>query len=121
MKRDAIKKKFLELDDVVRGKKIWNTPLFYDFLQGKRDYDCTPWGNATYNVCGWKAPCYLVTDGHVSSFADFISDTEWEKYGPKKDSRCTNCMAHCGFEATAALLTTKSMKDMLRMAYWTVF
>jgi hypothetical protein len=119
--RKDIQKKFLELSDVIYGDKIWNTPLFYDFLVGKREYDCTPWGNVTYNVCGWKAPCYLVTDKHFERYQDFISETNWGKYGPNKDKRCTNCMAHCGFEASAALLTSKSLKDMLRMAKWTFF
>jgi len=117
--RRAIVEKFRDLEDVVRGKKVWNTPLFYDFLQGKRDYPCTPWGNVTYNVCGWKAPCYLITDGHYPSYNDFINQVSWEKYGPARDQRCENCMAHCGFEATVALTSTNSIVDMLKMAKWT--
>ncbi|MBI3540986.1 MAG: adenosyl-hopene transferase HpnH, partial [Deltaproteobacteria bacterium] len=34
-------------------KKEWQfnqSPLFLRFLQGKEDYQCTPWGNPTYNV-----------------------------------------------------------------------
>lgn len=119
--KDAIVGKFRELSDVTSRPKVWNTPLFYDFLQGKRDYPCTPWGNVTYNICGWKAPCYLVTDGHYTSYDDFISKVDWEKYGPKSDPRCKNCMAHCGFEATVALTSTNSIGDMLTMAKWTLF
>ena len=29
---------------------------FLDFLQGKRDYQCTPWGNPNYSVLGWQNP-----------------------------------------------------------------
>ena len=119
--RTAIVEKFKALDDVVRGPRVWNTPLFYDFLQGKRDYSCTPWGNVTYNVCGWKAPCYLVTDRHYERYSDFINDIDWERYGPGRDRRCANCMAHCGFEATVALSSMKSVGDILRMAKWTLF
>lgn len=119
--KDAIVEKFQKLDDVVRGRKIWNTPLFYDFLQGRRDYPCTPWGNVTYNVRGWKAPCYLVTDSHYDSYRNFIDLVNWGNYGPRRDRRCSNCMAHCGFEATVALTATSSMRDALRMARWTFF
>jgi hopanoid biosynthesis associated radical SAM protein HpnH len=119
--KEAIIEKFCELKDVTSRPKIWNTPLFYDFLEGKREYPCTPWGNVTYNICGWKAPCYLITDEHHSSYDDFISKVDWNKYGPKSDPRCKNCMAHCGFEATVALNSTGSLSDILKMARWTLF
>ncbi len=118
--RNAIIEKFTELKDVTDGSRIWNTPLFYDFLQGKRDYPCTPWGNVTYNVCGWKAPCYLITDAHYERYAEFLSNVDWDKYGPGKDERCTNCMVHCGFEASVALSVTDNFRDMLRMGKWTL-
>lgn len=117
--RGAIVEKFRDIDDVVRRKSIWNTALFYDFLQGRRDYQCTPWGNVTYNVCGWRAPCYLIADGHYASYDDFIEKVDWDRYGPGRDRRCKNCMAHCGFEATVALTATDSIRDALRMARWT--
>jgi hopanoid biosynthesis associated radical SAM protein HpnH len=117
--RDAIIQKFTELADVTKGPRIWNTPLFYDFLKGKREYPCTPWGNVTYNICGWKAPCYLITDRHYDTYDEFINDVRWERYGPSCDPRCKNCMAHCGFEATVALSSYKSVRDALRMASWT--
>ena len=36
------------------------SPLFQEFLMGKRDFACTPWGMPTYNVFGWQKPCYLL-------------------------------------------------------------
>ncbi len=118
--RDAIIEKFRELRSTTKTKRIWNTPLFYDFLSGGRDYPCTPWGNVTYNVLGWKAPCYLITDGHYADFGEFMEKVKWEDYGPGKDKRCANCMAHCGFEPTVALTSTKSLRDALTMARWTL-
>ena len=32
------------------------SPLFLEFLMGKRDYACTPWGMPTYNLFGWQKP-----------------------------------------------------------------
>ncbi len=119
--RSAIKEKFGILRRAGRGRKIWSTPLFLDFLAGKRDFECTPWGNVTYNFCGWKAPCYLITDGHHSTFEGFMKDVDWGKYGPGRDPRCKNCMCHCGFEPTVALTTTSNIRDALTMARWTLF
>ncbi len=119
--RDAIKQKFAALRQAGRSKKVWSTPLFLDFLTGARDYACTPWGNVTYNVKGWKAPCYLITDDHYDSFDSFMNDVDWNKYGPGNDKRCTNCMCHCGFEPTVALTATSTLKDALTMTKWTLF
>jgi hopanoid biosynthesis associated radical SAM protein HpnH len=86
-------------------KKTWrfnHSPNFIAFLQGKIDYDCTPWGNPTYNVFGWQKPCYLLGDGFVPTFKELIEDTEWSRYGQKGwDERCKDCMVHCGYEASA--------------------
>src|SRR5207244_3268331 len=30
------------------------SPLFLEFLMGKRHYPCTPWGMPTYNIFGWQ-------------------------------------------------------------------
>lgn len=119
--REEIVKKFAEIEKFLKGYRTWSTPLYIDFLRGKRDYRCTPWGNVTYNIRGWKAPCYLITDGHFDTFKDFLSGVDWVKYQSGQDLRCKNCMVHCGFEATAALETGKSIKDVLKMAWWTVF
>ena len=57
-----------------RSKK-WRfnqSPLFLEFLMGKRDYDCTPWGIPTYNIFGWQKPCYLLGEGYVKTFKELI-------------------------------------------------
>lgn len=121
MVKDAITKKFRALGSIAKHPRVWSTPLFLDFVSGRRDYPCTPWGNVTYNILGWKAPCYLITDGHHASFDDFISKVEWDKFGPGRDARCLNCMVHCGFEPTVALTASSSFRDAIRMASWTLF
>jgi hopanoid biosynthesis associated radical SAM protein HpnH len=86
-------------------KKSWKfnlSPLFLRFLQGKIDFECTPWGNPTYNVFGWQKPCYLLQDGYVKTFKELMETTEWDKYGHKSgNEKCADCMVHCGYEATA--------------------
>jgi hopanoid biosynthesis associated radical SAM protein HpnH len=100
-------------------RKKWrlnHTPLFLDFLEGKVDYQCTAWGIPSYSVFGWQRPCYLMADGYAKTYKDLVETTEWEKYGRGRDPRCANCMAHCGYEPTAVLETTKSFKQSLRAA-----
>jgi hopanoid biosynthesis associated radical SAM protein HpnH len=85
-------------------KKHWDfnqSPLFLEFLAGKRDYQCTPWGNPTYNIFGWQRPCYLLQDGYATSFKELIETTDWDRYGTGRNEECPDCMVHCGYEASA--------------------
>jgi len=120
LKREEIQKKFQTILGFSNKYRLWNTPLFLEFCAGIREYKCTPWGNVTYNVEGWKAPCYLITDRHYKNYNDFIAEVDWDYYTKGTDRRCQNCMAHCGFEATAALEVNNSLKDMLKMTWWTL-
>ncbi|HLI01294.1 MAG TPA: adenosyl-hopene transferase HpnH [Acidimicrobiales bacterium] len=101
-------------------RKKWrlnHSPLFLDFLEGKVDFQCTPWGIPSYSVFGWQRPCYLMADGYCETYAELIETTDWDKYGRGKDPRCANCMAHCGYEPSAVMATTKSVRQSLRAAF----
>ena len=102
LRRDRTKKLFRQ---VFAGKKwdLNHSPFFLDFLQGKREYQCTPWGNPNYSVLGWQKPCYLMADGYVQTFQELLAETPWDKYGTGRDPRCADCMVHCGYEATAVM------------------
>jgi hopanoid biosynthesis associated radical SAM protein HpnH len=100
-------------------RKHWrlnHSPLFLDFLEGKVEYQCTPWGVPSYSVFGWQRPCYLMADGYTETYQELIETTDWDSYGRGRDSRCANCMAHCGYEPSAVLATTKSLRQMVRAA-----
>jgi hopanoid biosynthesis associated radical SAM protein HpnH len=94
--------------------RLNHSPLFLDFLEGKVDFECTPWGIPSYSLFGWQRPCYLMADGYAETYKELIETTEWERYGRGRDPRCANCMAHCGYEPTAVLATTKSLRQSLR-------
>ncbi len=103
-------------------RKRWrlnHTPLFLDFLEGKVDYQCTPWGIPSYSVFGWQRPCYLMADGYTTTYKELLETTDWSKYGRGRDPRCDNCMAHCGYEPSAVLATQKSLREALRAAVGT--
>jgi hopanoid biosynthesis associated radical SAM protein HpnH len=98
-------------------RKKWrlnHSPLFLDFLEGKRDFQCTAWGIPSYSVLGWQRPCYLMSDGYVSSYKELVETTDWSKYGRGKDPRCANCMAHCGYEPSAVIASMGSLRESLR-------
>ncbi len=99
------------------NRKRWrlnHSPLFLDFLEGDKDFACTAWGIPSYSLFGWQKPCYLMNDGYVKTYRELIDTTDWDSYGRGKDDRCANCMAHCGYEPTAVLATTTSLKESLR-------
>ncbi len=86
-------------------KKHWRfnqSPLFLEFLMGQREYECTPWGNPTFNIFGWQKPCYLLQDGYVDTFDELMATTDFEAYGRASGNpSCQQCMVHCGYEPTA--------------------
>ena len=100
-------------------RKKWrlnHSPLFLDFLEGERDFECTPWGIPSYSLLGWQRPCYLLDDGYALTYKELIETTDWNAYGRGKDPRCDNCMAHCGYEPTAVLATMGSLRESIRAA-----
>jgi MoaA/NifB/PqqE/SkfB family radical SAM enzyme len=99
--------KFAKIEEWMNRYTFFGTPIYFEFLAGKRDLTCSAWAIPTRNIRGWKGPCYLMTDAHYSSYAELLEKVEWDKYGVvdgvARDSRCENCMVHCGYEPTATL------------------
>ena len=118
MTRDDIRAKFKEAERLLGKYRMMSSPVYLEFLSGKRELTCTAWGNPTRNVKGWKGPCYLITDEHHATFRDLMDKTEWEKYGYGKDPRCEHCMVHCGYEPSAALGVNSKLGDSLKMLLW---
>ncbi len=116
--RDDIHRKFKDIDRMNRRFKLNSTPVYLDFLKGRRDLPCTAWGNPTYNVNGWRGPCYLIADGHYRTFEELMTKTPWESYGQGNDPRCEHCMMHCGFEPSAALGINSKPGDNWKLLSW---
>ena len=124
--RERTKKLFSQI--LANRKRSWKfnlSPNFLEFLQGNVDYECTPWGNPTYNIFGWQKPCYLLQDGYVPTFKQLMEETEWENYGHRSgNEKCRDCMVHCGYEASSVDDTFGSVPGFARtvkaaMAYGT--
>ncbi len=104
LNRRKTKELFRRVFALGKGRKwrLQHSPLYLDFLAGNQDYRCTPWGMPTRNVFGWQKPCYLLGEGYASSFKELMETTDWDNYGTGRYEKCANCMAHCGYEPTAA-------------------
>jgi MoaA/NifB/PqqE/SkfB family radical SAM enzyme len=110
--RKMTRQKFAKIEEWGQRFTIFGTPVYQEFLAGKRELTCTAWAIPTRNVRGWKAPCYLMTDGHYPRYQEMLDKVVWDKYGVvegvARDPRCENCMMHCGYEQSAALVGTFS-------------
>jgi hopanoid biosynthesis associated radical SAM protein HpnH len=96
--------------------------LFLEFLMGKRDFRCTPWGMPTYSIFGWQKPCYLLQDGYAETFNELMTTTEWDNFGTESGNpKCANCMVHSGYEASGVDYTFSSLKGLLAAAKATLF
>ena len=105
-----------------RSWKFNQTPLFLEFLQGRWDLDCTPWGSPTYNQFGWQRPCYLLDEGYCDSFSELMTSTDWDRYGhTSQNDKCRDCMVQCGFEPTAVAETFGSLGGFFRTVQRTLF
>src|SRR5262245_62043037 len=113
--REMTRKKFAKILDWGKMFTIFGTPVYQEFLAGKRELTCTAWAIPTYNVKGWKAPCYLMTDGHYAGYQEMLREVKWENYGvvdgKARDPRCENCMVHCGYDPSGALGTNYQRGD----------
>jgi len=108
LSRQKTKQLFRDIFDIGKATGMlnkWNlnhSKIYLDFLAGNQEFECTPWGMPTRNVFGWQKPCYLLGEGYVSTFKELMETTEWQKYGTGNYEKCADCMAHCGYEPTAA-------------------
>ena len=120
LNRQRTKTYFRKLFDIQRerGSKwsLSHSPLYLDFLAGNQEMQCTPWGMPTRNVFGWQKPCYLLGEGYAATYAELMETTEWDKYGTGNYEKCADCMAHCGYEPTAANIAFSNPLKMLKLA-----
>jgi MoaA/NifB/PqqE/SkfB family radical SAM enzyme len=113
--REMTRQKFAKILDWGKAFTIFGTPVYQEFLAGKRELTCTAWAIPTYNIRGWKAPCYLMTDGHYDGYQEMLEKVDWNRYGvvngQARDPRCENCMVHCGYDPSGALGTNYRRGD----------
>ncbi len=121
--RAMTREKFKRIAKWCKDYNFFGTPIYFEFLAGKRNLQCSAWAIPTRNISGWKAPCYVMSDylntpGHYPTYAELLEKVDWSKYGydgdQARDPRCENCMMHCGFEPSAMLGLDAQPGDMLK-------
>lgn len=118
LSRDETKRRFRQMGDLFERYPFISSPIYIDFLQGKRQMRCTPWGNPTRSPLGWKSPCYLITDAYYASFKELMEKTDWQAFEAGRDHRCKDCMVHSGYEATVMRSAFSNPKDLFRLLLW---
>ena len=119
LNRRKTKELFRRVFEIGKGKKwtLAHSPLFLDFLAGNQEYHCTPWGMPTRNIFGWQKPCYLLGEGYAKTYQELMQTTDWDSYGTGRYEKCANCMAHCGYEPTAADAAVSNPLKILAVAF----
>lgn len=101
------------LENKKRRWRFNQSPLFLQFLMGKRNYECMPWGMPAYTMFGWQKPCYLLQEGYATTFQELMEDTDWDAFGyASGNPKCANCMVHSGHEASAVYETFNSWRGI---------
>ena len=118
MTREEVHAKFRQARPLLKQFRLVTSPIYLDFLCGRRRLPCAAWANPTRNVRGWKGPCYLITDRHYESYRELVESTDWDNLSSGNDPRCQHCLVHCGFEPAAVLSANKHFGDAFRMAVW---
>ncbi len=95
--------------------------MYLEFLKGERELPCTAWGNPTYNVKGWKGPCYLITDGHYKTFEELMTADALGKLRPRATTRAAStawCTAASSLPPRLGI--NAGLADNLKMLAWTL-
>ena len=116
LSRDEINRVFQPLRELRRRFQFYNTSAYLDFLLGDKQAECMPWSTPTLTPGGWRRPCYLLADEHCSTYRELVEVTQWDRYGAGNEPRCTNCMVHCGFEASLIDRARRSLPELFQLA-----
>lgn len=123
LRRERSQSLFRRILDAPSARWRFNqSPVFLEFLKGAWNLECRPWGTPTFNLFGWQRPCYLLDEGHASTFRELIDQTDWDAYGRSSGNpKCQDCMVHCGYEPAAVEATFGSWRGILATARLVLF
>ena len=110
--------RFREASIALGAYNLMISPVYLEYLRGERELDCCVWGSPVYTPQGWSAPCYLLNQGYVRTYAELASKTVWENYGRGVDPRFETCLCTAGFESAALLGMNPKAGDLWKMLSW---
>ena len=50
----------------------------------------------------------------MKTYRELMDGTDWDQYGTGRNEKCTDCMVHCGYEASAVEDTFGSLNGFAR-------
>ena len=118
LEKKETEEKFRRVLELSHRYRITSTPMFLEFVAGRRELPCSPWSTVTYTPLGWKGPCYLIGQRYYETWDEFWNGVNWEYWESRQDVRCRNCKMHSGFEASAVREASRSPKELIRLAAW---
>ncbi len=60
-------------DRVDERYPVLGTPIYHEFLVGKRELECSAWAIPTRNIAGWRGPCYFMAGaGHFPTYEGML-------------------------------------------------
>jgi len=71
---------------IARDVAVNQSPLFLEYLMGKRSYQCTPWGMPDVHIFGWQKPCYLLQDGYAETYKELMRRPSGRAMGRSRES-----------------------------------
>ena len=113
-----MQQRFREVTDSLGAYNLMISPIYLEYLRGERELDCCVWGSPVYGPRGWAAPCYLLNQGYVQSYAELAGKTLWENYGRGVNPLCETCMGYAGFESAALLGMNPKAGDRWKLLTW---
>ena len=110
MTRDEVHAKFRAARASLERFRLTASPIYMEFLRGERELTCAAWANPTYNVRGWRGPCYLLGDAHYQTYRELVEPPTGAGSAPAAIRAAQHCLTHCGFEPAAVLTAAKRLR-----------
>jgi hopanoid biosynthesis associated radical SAM protein HpnH len=110
--------RFREAQERLSGYNLMMSPIYFEYLRGERELDCSVWSGPVYRTGGWAAPCGFVHAGYAQSYKALVDQTIWENYGKGLSLECENCQCRAGYETAALLGMNPKPGDIWKMVKW---
>ena len=118
MTREEVHEKFDAAGPLLARFRLTASPIYMEFLCGQRELACAAWANPTYNVRGWRGPCYLLGDAHYETYRELVDSTDWPGWVPAAIPAASTAWCIAVSSRPPCSLAHKGIRDVLRMAVW---
>jgi len=115
---EKMHERFREADERLGGYNLMMSPVYFEYLRGERELDCSVWGGPVYGPRGWAAPCGFLHAGYAENYPALLEQTVWENYGKGLNPECENCQCRSGYETAALLGMNPKAGDLWKMMKW---